>query len=90
MSHFRREWQGLNFYIEYIFGFETLIFATLQILYMYEHSKDKENEIASYDFKFHQIKWLCDATQPIGSYLVIFMTFNYFIDIYSYRSYYRS
>ncbi len=31
MSRFRGAWQSLNFYKEYLFGFETLIFATLQI-----------------------------------------------------------
>ncbi len=36
MSHFRGAWQSLNFYKEYLFGFETLIFATLQILYMHK------------------------------------------------------
>ncbi len=33
VSRFRRAWQSLNFYKEYLFGFETLIFATLQILW---------------------------------------------------------
>ncbi len=28
MSHFRGAWQGLNFDKEYLFGFETLVFAT--------------------------------------------------------------
>ncbi len=27
MSRFRRAWQSLNFYKEYLFGFETLVFA---------------------------------------------------------------
>ncbi len=41
MSCFRKVWKILNFYKEYLFGFETLIFATLQILSV--HYKDKEN-----------------------------------------------
>ncbi len=28
MSRFRGVWQSLNFYKEYLFGFETLVFAT--------------------------------------------------------------
>ncbi len=32
MSHFRGTWQSLNFYKEYLFGFETLVFATSEIL----------------------------------------------------------
>ncbi len=36
MSRFRRAWQILNFYKEYLFGFETLIFATLQMLYIHK------------------------------------------------------
>ncbi len=31
MSRFRRVWMSLNFYKEYLFGFETLVFATLRI-----------------------------------------------------------
>ncbi len=51
MSRFRKAWQSRNFYKEYLFGFETLIFATLQIVYMHkQHSNDKgKHEIASYD-----------------------------------------
>ncbi len=33
---FRKAWQSLNFYKEYLFVFETLVFATLQILYMHK------------------------------------------------------
>ncbi len=36
MSRFRRAWQSLNFDKEYLFGFETLIFATLGILSMHQ------------------------------------------------------
>ncbi len=32
---FLEAWQSLDF-IKYIFGFETLVFATLQILYMHK------------------------------------------------------
>ncbi len=32
MSRFRGAWQSLNFYKEYVFGFETLVFATSEIL----------------------------------------------------------
>ncbi len=35
MSRFRRTWTSLNFYKEYLFGFETLVFVTSGILYMH-------------------------------------------------------
>ncbi len=35
MSRFRGAWQSLNFDKEYLFGFETLVFATAGILSMY-------------------------------------------------------
>uniref|UniRef100_A0A672M8W9 AP-5 complex subunit beta-1 n=1 Tax=Sinocyclocheilus grahami TaxID=75366 RepID=A0A672M8W9_SINGR len=35
MSHFRGAWQSLNFDKEYLFGFETLVFATSGILSMH-------------------------------------------------------
>ncbi len=55
MSCFRKVWKILNFYKEYLFGFETLIFATLQILSV--HYKDKGKlEIASYDLFKNRIK----------------------------------
>ncbi len=34
MSRFRGAWQSLNFDKEYLFGFETLVFATSGILSM--------------------------------------------------------
>ncbi len=36
MSRFRGAWTSLNFYKEYLFGFETLVFATLGISSMHE------------------------------------------------------
>ncbi len=36
MSSFRGAWQSLNFDKENLFGFETLIFATVQILSMHK------------------------------------------------------
>ena len=49
-SRFRGAWQSLNFDKEYLFGFETLVFATLQIFFIHQHSKEKGKiEIASYD-----------------------------------------
>ncbi len=36
MSCFRRAWLSLNFYKEYLFGFETLVFATSGILSMHK------------------------------------------------------
>ncbi len=33
---FRKVWQSLNSYKEYLFGFETLVFATLHRLYMHK------------------------------------------------------
>ncbi len=35
MSRFRGAWTSLNFDKEYLFGFETLVFATSGILYMH-------------------------------------------------------
>uniref|UniRef100_A0A672JZK0 RNA helicase n=1 Tax=Sinocyclocheilus grahami TaxID=75366 RepID=A0A672JZK0_SINGR len=35
-SRFRGAWQSLNFDKEYLFGFETLVFATLQIFFMHQ------------------------------------------------------
>ncbi len=36
MSRFRGSWQSLNFDKEYLFGFETLVFATSGILSMHK------------------------------------------------------
>ncbi len=36
MSRFRGAWQSLNFYKEYLFGFETLVFVTSGILSMHK------------------------------------------------------
>ncbi len=36
LSRFRGAWTSLNFYKEYLFGFETLVFATSGILSMHE------------------------------------------------------
>ncbi len=36
MRHFGKAWMSLNFYKEYLFGFETLIFVTLWILYLHK------------------------------------------------------
>ncbi len=36
MRRFRKAWSSLNFYKEYLFGFETLVFATLGILSMHK------------------------------------------------------
>ncbi len=52
MSRFRGAWQSLNFYKEYLFGFENLVFATSVILSMHNHCntpKKKEN------LKLHQM-----------------------------------
>ncbi len=53
MSRFRKAWQSLNFYKEYLFVFETLIFATLQILHMHTQlitlQRQGKHEISSYD-----------------------------------------
>ncbi len=37
MRHFRGTWTSLNFDKEYLFGFETLVFATSGILSMHNH-----------------------------------------------------
>ena len=53
MSHFRRAWLTLNFYKEYLFGFETLVFATSQIFFMHQElvtlQRERKLEIAAYD-----------------------------------------
>ncbi len=49
---FRGAWQSLIFYKEYLFGFETLVFATSGISYMYKRLvavQREKLEIASYD-----------------------------------------
>ena len=48
---------SLNFYKEYLFGFETLVFATLGILSIHEQlltlQRERKREITSYDpFKY--------------------------------------
>ncbi len=56
MSSFRRAWTNLNFYKEYLFGFETLVFATSGILSMHKQLVTLQRERkTSYDpFKcFH-------------------------------------
>ncbi len=53
MSRFRRAWTSLNFYKEYLFGFETLVFATSGILSMHKQlvtlQRERTLEITSYD-----------------------------------------
>ncbi len=53
MSRFRRLWSSLNFYKEYLFGFETLVFATSGILSIHEQlvtlQRERKFEIAPYD-----------------------------------------
>ncbi len=52
MRRFRRAWSSLNFYKEYIFGFETLVFATSGILSMHKLLLTRQKgklEIISYD-----------------------------------------
>ncbi len=44
MSHFRGAWQSLNFYKEYLFGFETLVFATSGILSMHKQHVTLQRE----------------------------------------------
>ncbi len=41
----RRAWTSLNFYREYLFGFETLVFATSEILSMHEQLVTLQREI---------------------------------------------
>ncbi len=62
MSCFRGAWSSLNFYKEYLFGFETLVFATSGILSMHEQlvtlQRERKLEIASYDpFKSRILFW---------------------------------
>ncbi len=52
MSCFRKAWSSLNFYKEYLYGFETLVFATSGILSMHKQlvtNRKGKFEIASYD-----------------------------------------
>ncbi len=50
MSCFRRTWSSLNFNKEYLFGFETLVFATSGILSMNNQLVTFQRlEITSYD-----------------------------------------
>ncbi len=53
MSRFRGAWQSLNFDKEYLFGFETLVFATSGFLSMQKQlltlQRESKLEIASYD-----------------------------------------
>ncbi len=57
MSRFRGAWSSLNFYKEYLFGFETLVFATSGISSMHKPIVTLQRaecfkaklEIASYD-----------------------------------------
>ncbi len=44
MSHFRGAWQSLNFDKEYLFGFETLVFATSGILSMHNQLVTPQRE----------------------------------------------
>ncbi len=64
-----KAWQSLNFYKEYLFGFETLVFATLQIVYMHKQletlQRERKHEIASYD--------------PFNSDIYIFIIWKIFI-----------
>uniref|UniRef100_A0A672L425 leucine--tRNA ligase n=1 Tax=Sinocyclocheilus grahami TaxID=75366 RepID=A0A672L425_SINGR len=41
-SHFRGAWLTLNFYKEYLFGFETLVFVTLQIFFMHQELSSRK------------------------------------------------
>ncbi len=53
MSRFRKAWTSLNFDKEYLFGFETLVFAASGILSMHEQlvtpQRERTLEITSYD-----------------------------------------
>ncbi len=75
MSRFRGAWTSLNFYKEYLFGFETLVFATLGILSIHEQlvtlQRERKLEIASYDpfkQKSHSFSfWDSDFQDTFGS-----------------------
>ncbi len=46
MRHFGKAWMSLNFYKEYLFGFETLIFVTMDFIFAQtacNTTKTKEN-----------------------------------------------
>ncbi len=72
-SRFRGAWQSLNFDKEYLFGFETLVFATSGILSMHNQLVTLQRESKTwnhiiwplqssvciwYDSSFTQMKWL--------------------------------
>ncbi len=63
MSCFRKVWASLNFYKEYLYGFETLVFATSGILSMHKQlvtNRKGKFEIASYDpFNISQYCFYC-------------------------------
>ena len=52
MSRFRGAWTSLNFYKEYLFGFETLVFATSQIFFMHQELVTLQREEK---FEFHHM-----------------------------------
>ncbi len=53
MSRFRGAWQSLNFDKEYLFGFETLVFATSGILSMHNQLVTLQRE--SKNLKLHHM-----------------------------------
>ncbi len=56
MSRFRGVWQSLNFDKEYLFGFETLVFATSGFLSMNNQlEKKKGNQRARGNLKSHNL-----------------------------------
>ncbi len=57
MSCFRRAWQNLNFYKEYLFGFETLVFATSGILSMHKQIVTLQRVLQGRKRKSHHIQF---------------------------------
>ncbi len=55
MSRFSWPWSSLNFYKEYLFGFETLILATLHILYMHKQLVTRAVQLITYDYHAHLV-----------------------------------
>ncbi len=69
MSHFRGAWTSLYFYKEYLFGFETLVFATSGILSVHEQLVTLQRERKT---------WNMTPLRNIMYYIYIYIFFFFF------------
>ncbi len=60
MRHVRGVWMSLNFYKEYLFGFETLVFATLGILSMHNQLVTLQRERKTWNRIIWPLKFFND------------------------------